>query len=286
VRDSFSHRQMSYYFGEPLSYKRPLQIGGFGLACIAFVFLPLKLGANVVFITVLLGLASVALGAWFAWHTYHYPPTEEEYDGWVEAQVARMMDHARVALHAGSHENLQVIDSAVLPGSRKSKKDYQEDEVKVKRGKDGIWRYSVHDYSFVLAGASFLATFNAKVSALNQGRHEFHATTEYMYSDIVGMTTQRSEDNLEFQGKFYPYAVEECSIHISNGRTIDVGAAINARPVRQTSKLPTLTTMHAQATVTNFRELLRTKKQASYGLPPGQVWSGLAGPSGPLQQRI
>lgn len=274
MRDSFNPRQMSHYFGEPLSYKLPFQLGSFGLACIAFAILPLKLGTNVVLIAVLLGVSSIALGAWRAWSIYHYPPTDEEYDGWVGAQLARMMDHAAVALHAGSSENLQIIDTAVLPGSKKGKKDYQEDEVKVKRGKDGIWRYSVHDYTFVLPGAFSLATFNAKVSALNWERHEFHATTEYMYADIVGMTTHRGKDELEFQGTTYIYAVEECAIQVSNGGKIEIGAAINAHPIQKASKLPTLTTVHAPTTINMFRDLLRNKKQASYGLPSGQTWSG------------
>lgn len=282
VRHTFSHQQMSHYFGEPLSYERPLQIGVFGAVCFGFAWFSYyqKLGTNVIYIAILLGLASVVLAVWLANHIHNFPPTDEEYDGWVGAEVARMMDHAVAALHAGSTESLQVIDSAVLPGSKKSRA-YGEDEVKVKRGKDGIWRYSVHDYIFVLPEVTSLATFNAKASALNQQLSEFNATTEYMYTDIVGMTTQKGEDQLFFEGENYRYAVEECSIQISNGRTVEVGAAINARPMQQTSKLPTLTTIHAQATINNFRVLLRTKKQALHGLPPGQTWSGPLGQSGP-----
>lgn len=267
-RTTFSNEQMRRYFDNDVRYGTAIWFMLAGIVGLALAFVPAIVPQNYTLIVILVGLILLAIGTLLARRAYYSIPSDAEYDTWVESQINRMMDHARAKLHAGSTETLQLIDSVVLPGTQATRKDnsrkganYLEGEVRAKQGKDTLWRYSTHDCTIILPAAAYLATFNAKVSALNQGRHELHATQEYSYSDIVGVTTNTLPDQVWIKDTPYDYSIEECSFKVSNGGEIVIGAAINARPLQVKSKLPILSTTNASATVNNLRLLLRTKKQ-------------------------
>lgn len=284
-REDFSNDKMRHYFANDLSYGTPFGFITVGIICIIVAILievyPQSFtsfaGKNsvqsITLYAFLAGVALIIIGAFIARTIYYSVPSDAEYDAWVEKQINEMKNQAMIKLHPDSPQEIQIIPSIVLPGTKAEQKGgYDDNEVRMKKGKDRLWHYSTHDCIILFPAANSIATFKVKISALNQARHALHSTQEYYYHDIVGVTTCTIRETVYVPVKKdktvpYSYFIDECAFEVSNRSAIEIGAAIGAK--RQEKKAPELTMptltgggIDPQVTVDKLRSLIRSKKQS------------------------
>ena len=265
----FSEERMKHYFANDLSYGAAFGFITVGIICIVVAVLAGKnLGQSLTLYAYLAGAALLAIGAFVARYIYYSIPSDSEYEAWVERNINEMILQATAKLHPDSPQAAQIIHSVVLPGTQAEKKgQYEEGEACMKLGKDKQWHYSLHDCIVLFPADHYLAAFNAKISALNQDSQRLSTTDEYFYRDIVGVTTITKRDSVAVTVKgqitLQEYLIEECSFKVSNGSTMEMGAAIGISRLQQKSKLPDLTIsgVDPQNTVDRLRSLIRSKKQ-------------------------
>ncbi len=268
-REIFSNKQMGHYFANDLSYGTPFGFIAAGIICIAVAILNGKnLGQSLTLYAFLAGAALIVIGGFVARYIYYSVPSDAEYEAWIERQTSEIILQATTKLHPDSPQAVQIIHSVVLPGTKAEQKGhYNEGEACMKLGKDNLWHYSLHDCIILFPADNYLAAFKANISALNQGRQRLSSTDEYFYRDIVGVTTMTKTDyvTVTVKGQSVPqeYLIEECSFKVSNGSTMEMGAAIGVQRLQQKSKAPELTIsgVDPQDTVDKLRSLIRSKKQ-------------------------
>ena len=190
-------------------------------------------------------------------------PTDQQYDQWVHAQAQAMLPRALAKFNMRSYQVTDHIlrtHSFVLPGSRMAS-HYPEKEVQAKRGKDGQWRFSINVYTYFLPAEHYLAVYTCDVNAFDPSSH-IEQTEEYFYSDIVGVTTHPLRDTAIIGNRRYRYRIEQFSLRISNGDTIDLGASLKATPLDDEQHIPVFTLPQTgfDRTLTRLRSLLRSRK--------------------------
>lgn len=190
-------------------------------------------------------------------------PTDQQYDQWVHAQAQAMLPRALAKFNMRSYQVTDHIlrtHSFVLPGSRMAS-HYPEKEVQAKRGKDGQWRFSINVYTYFLPAEHYLAVYTCDVNAFDPSSC-IEQTEEYFYRDIVGVTTHPLRDTAIIGERQYRYRIEQFSLRISNGDTIDLGASLKATPLDDGQDIPVFSLPHTgfDRTLTALRRLVRSRR--------------------------
>lgn len=185
-------------------------------------------------------------------------PTDTEYDAWLKAQSATLLKRAirKLGIDSQIAKGYLQVHGFVLSGMSGPFR-YRPDELRYKRGKDGIVRYSVNVYTYLFPTDHSVVVFIGDVNALNQSAHN-EKTQEYFYRDIVGVTTSDEQNIIGL----YQYRIHRFSLRISNGDTI--GVSVDASPLDIRQNLPSFTVLDSgiDHTVAQLRRLLREAKQS------------------------
>jgi len=211
----------------------------------------------------LLGLVLLLIGSGIiAAKVVGSKPTDQEYDAWLVTQAQSLISRAinKLGLDPSqiTEQPLQ-IHGFVLSGMRDAMR-YRADEPCTKKGKDGIWRYSVNVYTFFFPEEHHLAAYVNDVNALNQSAHN-EMTAEYFYRDVVGATTGDDQDTIMYKGKKYQYRIQRFALRITSGDSI--GVSVNAMPMGNKQGSPVFTVLDSgiDQAIARLRMLLRSKKQ-------------------------
>jgi len=183
--------------------------------------------------------------------------TDTAYDAWLKAQANTLLRAAIKKLNIDS-QNTQgylQVHGFVLAGMRAPFR-YRLDELRYKRGKDGIIRYSVNVFTYFFPTDQSVVVFISDINAINPSAHN-EKTQEYFYRDIVGVTTSDEQTAIGL----YQYRVQRFSVRVSNGDTIDI--SVEATPVGTSQNLPSFTVQDSgiDNTVAALRRILREAKQ-------------------------
>ncbi len=185
-------------------------------------------------------------------------PTDAEYDAWLKAKADTLLRRAmrKLGIDSQTTKGYLQVHSFVLPGMRESSQ-YRPDELRWKRGKDGIVRFSMNVYTYFFLADHSVIVFTGDVNALNQSAHH-EKTQEYFYRDIVGVTTSDEQNVIGL----HQYRLQRFSLRFSNGDTL--GTSADASPVDTRQNLPRFTVLDSgiDHTVTQLRKLLREAKQS------------------------
>lgn len=185
-------------------------------------------------------------------------PTDAEYDAWLKAQSDTLLRRAmrKLNIDRQTTKGYLQVHGFVLPGMRESYQ-YRPDELRWKRGKDGIIRFSVNVYTYFFLTDQSVIVFTGDVNALNQSAHH-EKTQEYLYRDIVGVTTSDEQNVIGL----HQYRVQRFSLRVSNGDTLNVSA--NASPVDARQNLPSFAISDSgiDKTVATLRRVVREAKQS------------------------
>jgi hypothetical protein len=192
-------------------------------------------------------------------------PTDEEYDAWLERHARAMIPRARkkLSLDRGSMIGpLLRVNSFVLPGSLPAT-HFSADDVLMKEGKDGKWRFSVNVFMYFFPAEHYLAVFSRSVNALNQSAPPFEESEEYFYDDIVGVTMYTTQDYAIIDEQQYVYRIQKFSLRIVNGDDIDLGAYIRASALDGNQQGPAIIppTMNVDEVLAELRAILRSKRR-------------------------
>jgi hypothetical protein len=192
-------------------------------------------------------------------------PTDKEYDAWLERHARSMVPRARKKLNLERSSIIGPplrVDSFVLPGSVPAL-HFLTDDVQMKEGKDGKWRFSVNVFMYFFPADHYLAVFYRSVNALNQFAAPFEETEEYFYDDIVGVTTYTTQDYAVINGYQYVYRIQKFSLRIVNGDDIDLGAYIRAAALDNNHQGPAIIppTMNVDRVLAELRTILRSKRR-------------------------
>lgn len=215
--------------------------------------------------TIVVGLIPLLIGGGIIGFILVGPkPTDQEYDAWLEAQAQGIMRRAVARLGLDSSQITReplYVHGLVLPGMKDSV-NYRFDEMRWKKGNDGIVRFSVNVYTYFFPADHHLAAFVGDVNALNQSSHNEN-THEYFYRDVVGATTDDAQDHITIKKKQYQYRIQRFSLRISSGDSI--GVSVGARPIDDRQNVPTFAIPNSgiDRAVAQLRMLLREKKQSN-----------------------
>jgi hypothetical protein len=192
-------------------------------------------------------------------------PTDKEYDEWLKRRARGMIPRAFRKLNLDSSDlvaPLLRIDSFVLPGSRLA--EYSSpDDVHMKEGKDGKWRFSVNVFMYLFPAEHSLAVFSGSVNALNQFARPVEETEEYFYDHIAGVTTSETTDNAVIYGYRYVYRIQQFSLRVVNGDNIHLGAYISASALDYNPQGPEIIppTMNVDRLLAELRTILRSNRR-------------------------
>ncbi|HEX6478843.1 MAG TPA: hypothetical protein VF043_08350 [Ktedonobacteraceae bacterium] len=192
-------------------------------------------------------------------------PTDTEYDEWLKRRARRMIPRAYKKLNLDRNDLIAAplrIDSFVLPGSRLAQ-NFSADDVQMKEGKDGRWRFSVNVFMYLFPAEHFLAVFSGSVNALHQSARPVEETEEYFYDHIAGVTTFETTDYAVIYGYRYIYRIQKFSLRIVNGDDIDLGAYISASALDGNQQGPVIIppTMNVDRVLAELRTILRSNRR-------------------------
>ena len=183
--------------------------------------------------------------------------TDTAYDAWLKAQANTLLRTAikKLGIDSQNTQGYLQVHGFVLAGMRAPFR-YRLDELRYKRGKDGIVRYGVNVFTYFFPTDQSVVVFIGDINALNPSAHN-EKTQEYFYRDIVGVTTSDEQTVIGL----YQYRVQRFSVRISNGDTIDI--SVEASPLDTSQNLPSFTVLDSgiDNTVAALRRLLREAKQ-------------------------
>ena len=191
-------------------------------------------------------------------------PTDKEYDEWLKRRARSMIPRAYRKLNLDRSDliaPLLRIDSFVLPGSRLAE-HFSPDDVQMKEGKDGRWRFSVNVFMYLFPAEHSLAFFSGSVNALNQFARPVEETEEYFYEHIAGATTFETKDYAVIHGYQYVYRIQQFSLRVGNGDNIDLGAYISASALDDNQQGPAIIppTRNVDQVLAELRAILRSKR--------------------------
>lgn len=156
--------------------------------------------------------------------------TDEEYDRWVEEQRQQLYEEG-LALNGLTEMDLiqQVfcVQGYVLPGTRLAR-DYAQQQVRMRRGRDGKHRTSINVFTFFFATQYALVVFSSEVNAFKPTEHIYAQHEIYRYKDVITVTTESEDDTVKFGERELPYRLERLYITLSNGSAKKLGAIVKA----------------------------------------------------------
>jgi hypothetical protein len=189
-------------------------------------------------IGVLVGIVSIV----YIVMTFTANPSDRLYEQWVNSQARALYSEGLEALGLDKHSlsaPVIRIASVVLPGSMAAEA-YPSDEVRVRRGKDGRLRYSIHVYTYFYPTRDYRAIFKGDVNAWNHSKDDaLNETYVYRYHHIMSAATHRFMDTVILEGTSYQYRIDEFCLELSNGRLIPLTAALKAKLLDRRQDAPT-----------------------------------------------
>lgn len=195
-------------------------------------------------------------------HFKAQPLTDQEYDAWLEGTARRHFMSALDRLGADNDQDfgpILYVHGFILPGTRDAIK-FRLDDILLKVGKDGKFRYSINRYTYFHPIENQLAVFVFEINAVNHSDYR-EAAREYFYWDIVGVATEDDQDMVLIGEVSFPYRIQSFVLSISNG--YNISAAFLSQPLDNGQDLPTYNIPDVDMvsdTLMRLRRLIRDNK--------------------------
>ncbi|HLI09444.1 MAG TPA: hypothetical protein VKV40_22975 [Ktedonobacteraceae bacterium] len=266
-RQEFSEKQMRAYFTKNEAPRKMVMwsstiLGLFSLTLIFFLpsYSLLCFYAGCVF-------SLIACIAWLSIKFGVHPPTDKEYDVWVEVRARRALIGELRKLNQDFSEDeldqIVFIHGFVLKGTSNAKY-YRSQDLFWKRGKDRLQRYSINVFRYFLALRHQLVVITIDINAVNQ-RDLRVKTHEYFFADVVAVTTEDEQDIFtDDDGSEHAYRTQSFQLRICDGKAVN--ATIRSQPLDYEEKLETYelpTFEDVEDTIACLRMLIRSHKQGS-----------------------
>ncbi len=251
----FSEAQMRRYFKGSGN-----RTGAISLIIVGILLIGVGLASNMQPLA-LVGLAPIVLG--FIIVVRSSQPTDQEYDQWVDKQRALIASTALQKVHMDPSELIREplsLHGIILPGSAEA--NPYRDNIYSKKGKDGLYRYSVNVFTYFFPAEHHIAVLSCDVDALDQRIHIQH-TDHYFYTDMVGINT--GEGRLQDEKERTTLLIQGFSLRVANGDAIGIGGVLSVKVLDSKNKKsgPKVAFVDTEVskTVQALLMLLRQKKQ-------------------------
>jgi hypothetical protein len=242
-RREFSDQEMLAYFTQNNTKKMRVLL----ISTLLGLLLPLLADLSLFFYPTIYYLVFLALGALCAlvaltvWLMLLFgirPPTDEEFDVWVQSKAR---EHLRGILHKARLErlsdeevdNMIFIRGFVLKGTSNAKQ-YRDRDIHWKKGKDNVQRYSINVFRYFYPNKNQLSVFIIDVNAVNQRDHR-EVLHKYFFADVVAVTVVYEHNLFEYRSDSYNYLTQSFMLRISDG--FPISATILSRPLDDGEKL-------------------------------------------------
>lgn len=215
----------------------------------------------------ILGIIPGVIYAIYALMSHFRRPSDDDMDAWLAQDLANIRDGSFVKLgldNAGDmnaareNEDSGVVRAPIalsgpiawnVPGVRR-------EEIKWRKGKDDIIRFSVNRFTilhFLNTGiAGYACDFNSfRGVGLNESTHEFH------YADIVSVTTQEESSSYTLPNGSKMVHAQSFRISVASGESISYVIGAEKLERLTDGKIPTT---EAERAVLVIRKLLRERK--------------------------
>ncbi len=260
---NFSEAQMRRYFKDSGNYT-----GVIFLIIIGVLLIGVGLGNNMQ-VLALVGLAPIALGLIVL--TRSSKPSDQEYDQWLDEQRALIASTALQKVHMDQSELIRDPLSlhGVIPPASPEANPYRGN-IYSKKGKDGLYRYSVNVFTYFFPAEHHIAVLSCDVDALDQRAHIEHAD-HYFYKDMVGVHT--SEGRLQDEKERITLQIQSFSLRVASGDAIGISGVLSVKVLDSRNKksgpVVAFADTEVSKTVQALLLLLRQKKQDQ---PPQNQW--------------
>jgi hypothetical protein len=269
----FSEAQMRRYFKGSGNYT-----GAIFLIIVGVLLIGVGLASNMQTVAppglaptlILVGLAPIVLG-FIIMVVRSSRPTDRQYDQWVDGQRALIASTALQKVHMDPSELIREplsLHGVIIPGSPEA--NPYGGNIHSKKGKDGLYRYSVNVFTYFFPAEHHIAVLSCDVDALDQRAHIEHAD-HYFYKDMVGVNT--GEGRLEDKKERATLLIQGFSLRVANGDAIGIGGVLSVRVLDSKNKKigPKIAFADTEVskTVQALLMLLRQKKQDQ---PPQNQW--------------
>lgn len=193
-------------------------------------------------------------------------PTDEEYDSWVEKRARKeclkgLEEIDLEDLPEQDFENILVVRGYAVSGTKDEKK-YLREDILWKVGKDGVRRYSINIYTYVIPLEHRFASLTFHVNAVNHTDHS-QDIGEYFYSDMVSVKTADERELVTIDEIEYLYRTQSFLLSTNDGKGISV--TIRSLPIDRTPHLPEFgfADPRVEETIRRIRRLVRSIKQGA-----------------------
>jgi len=191
-------------------------------------------------------------------------PSDAQYDAWVNKKAKDELEKAlqeegQEDLTALQRERLLVVCGYAVPGTKDAKQHLKQD-ILWKKGKDGVMRYSVNIYTYILPLEHRIVMMRLTINTVN--RRDSGGSANIYFYDAVG-AIQRVDENeiLEIDGIEYMYRTKSFCLDVS-GRNVCV--TIRSLPLDHTPNLPEFDFVQPdiEGTIRKLSNYIRSVKEA------------------------
>ncbi len=198
------------------------------------------------------GLAMILI----ALRMYRPQPTDAEVDAWFTEARTNLVGEAVRSL--GISEDELVSEPLVVTGPILWKTPGIPDrDLALKRGADGVARFSVYRLSVIVFTDRHLGAFATDYNFIKDV-HLNDSTREYHYRDVVSVSTSEESTSYTLPTGEKLTSVQEFRLSVASGESIAV--AIDAAQIRKLAGVDSLTSTGAEQAVQAIRAMLREKK--------------------------
>ena len=180
-------------------------------------------------------------------------PTDQQIDDWFKEDLERLQKKALDRL--GTVEEELIKEPLIIYKPILCKvSGINSDEVMMKKGKDGLVRFSIWDIAIFHLTDKYVGCFHAVFNFLN-GRTVNEQTEEFFYKDIVKVGTAQESVLLKDGTKITD--AESFVLKVASGDSIfvrDITLKLEARGIK------TIPTSPMEKTIQAIRTMLREKK--------------------------
>ncbi len=236
ARSGISDEQAALYFTQKISTPRKAIVAIIVSIVLCLIAFPLHL-----FIIGIPALLLILFFLYLIYRTYKRRIKDEDYDVWLEQQESIMRGIGYQILNIPRHfspQSVLCIRSFVPPGTSISH-EYMTQDVEMKQGRDGIYRFSITVYTYFFPLQNGMAIFRCSVNAFRAGQYNEEQSEIYPYRDLSTARTVKTRDRVMVDNIAFSYQTEKLYVIFSNGEKECFSAIVRTKLLSPDSDAPT-----------------------------------------------
>lgn len=166
--------------------------------------------------------------------------TDEEYDTWLEYQehLLRERGYQLLDIPSGYPTSSVLCIRSFVPRGSQISRLYVSQDIQMKQGRDGNWRYSVNVYTYFFPLKRGMAICKSDINVFHPQRHRDERHEMYPYSFLTTATTDPEDDRVVIEHTAYRYQSDQLYLVFSNGAMSSFSAIVQTHLLDTTQNAP------------------------------------------------